>query len=725
MKKLNNIFNKELLVNYIFVLYLLSIILDLHIFYNSISTLIRVLFISALFGIIYIKYSNKKERKILLTYFIILSIYIVMHLINTNYFNIDIHLEYSILNEILYFIKMIMNIFIIYTIYKLEFNKEKFYKIISLSALIISLSIIICNIFKIGYTSYEFVPISNNIFDWFRIDNIYFYTSSSKGYFHLTNQISAIIILYLPILLIYLKEKITIYRIIVIISTIISLFMLGTRVSSYSTFIIFAVTFIVYIITTSIRKDFNYKYLVLLIFFFLLSFSLYNHSPLLSRNAFYGTLFNIKESDYEYKVIDIKSLNNDEFKDYLKNYNIDDGFYTTYYPLENDRDFYEDYLNMGTTKINDTRFLELNVIKRIKYLNNNKFDNYLGIGYDRIINVFNIESDYIMQYYSLGIVGVILVLGVNIILLLYIYFKMLFNLKRYFNFENLMLLFSVSLFLLSAYFTGNILNSISCIIPISFVLGFYIYLLKSCDKKDDYEYYLGFKTSLKNKETIIKEIFKEKDQVILYNINPLICVNFRNNKEIKKEFNKEKYNIPDGNGIILASKLTSNYLNKSIPGIELFDSICSSSIKNKYTIYLYGAKEDSVSKSVIKLKEKYPKINIVGYKNGYTKESVVLKDIKKTKPDILFVALGSPKQEEFIITNKKELKNIKIIMPVGGSFDVISGNLKRAPEFFIKLKLEWLYRMIKEPRRFKKVFSLIYFVLLVLFKNSWYNEKEE
>ena len=152
------------------------------------------------------------------------------------------------------------------------------------------------------------------------------------------------------------------------------------------------------------------------------------------------------------------------------------------------------------------------------------------------------------------------------------------------------------------------------------------------------------------------------------------------------------------------------------------ESICENSIKNKYSIYLYGAKEDSVKKSKDNLEKKYKNINIVGYVNGYRNESDVIKDINKSKPDILFVALGTPKQEEFIINNKEKLKNIKIIMPVGGSFDVISGNLKRAPLIFRKLKLEWLYRMLKEPKRFVQVFKLIYFILLVLFRNFWYNE---
>lgn len=723
MKKDIKLFDKQYLAYYAMIFYLVSIILDLHIFYNSISTLIRVIIINILFFIVLFKYSNKKERKRLLVYFLILGIYIVFHILHLNTFNVKIIpiRKYSTIEELLYFLKTSTNVLFIYTIYKLNINKKNFYRLISISALVISLTIIIGSLFKIGYTSYDFNKVNYSILDWFKIEKIDFFTASSKGFFHLTNQIAATLILYLPILLIYLKEKIKVSNIINIFLVITSLFILGTRISTYSTFIILGVCIIGYIITAIVEKKVKLHYILIISIFICYSALLYSSCPLLSRNDYYNRLFHpeIKEVKVLEKAqrVGIKNLTDKEFKLYLGNFNIVPDFYNTHYPLEKDRAFYENYLSLNTPKINDTRFLEEEIIKRVKELNNNKMDSYLGMGYSRVINIFNIEKDYVMQYYSLGIIGAILVLGVYIVLTLYMFFKMLFNLKRYFNYENIILLFSIAYFLLSAYFTGNVLNAISSIIPISFVIGFLISYLKSQDKKTDYEYYLGFKTSLMDINKISKEVFKEDKQVVIYNINPLICVNFRNNKSIKEEFNKESYNIPDGNGIVLSAKLTSNNLNKSIPGIELMEKICEESIKNNYSIYLYGAKEDSVTKTKEKLEKKYKGINIVGYSNGYIDEKKALKEIKKARPDILFVALGSPKQEEFIINNRNKLKSTKIIMPVGGSFDVISGNLKRAPEIYRKLKIEWLYRMLKEPKRFKHIFELAQYLLLALFGN--------
>ena len=86
-----------------------------------------------------------------------------------------------------------------------------------------------------------------------------------------------------------------------------------------------------------------------------------------------------------------------------------------------DRDFYEEYISRNTTKINDTRYLEASIIKRVKSLNNNNKDNIYGIGYNRIMNIFNIENDFIMQYYSVGYIGVIMLLGVYVVILIYLY----------------------------------------------------------------------------------------------------------------------------------------------------------------------------------------------------------------------------------------------------------------------------------------------------------------
>ena len=148
------------------------------------------------------------------------------------------------------------------------------------------------------------------------------------------------------------------------------------------------------------------------------------------------------------------------------------------------------------------------------------------------------------------------------------------------------------------------------------------------------------------------------------------------------------------------------------------EMLCSMSSEKGYKIFLYGAKEEVVKTAKKKLKEKYENIKIVGTMNGYEKdEQKIIDAINKSNADIVFVALGSPKQENWILNNKEKI-NAKIFQGVGGSFDVISGNIKRAPKWMQKIGLEWLYRLIKEPKRIFRQIKLFKFLGLVLFNQK-------
>lgn len=121
--------------------------------------------------------------------------------------------------------------------------------------------------------------------------------------------------------------------------------------------------------------------------------------------------------------------------------------------------------------------------------------------------------------------------------------------------------------------------------------------------------------------------------------------------------------------------------------------------------------------AVHNLKQKYPGIKVEGYHHGYfdqDEEKKIIEEIIESKPDIIFVALGAPKQEKWIWDNKDKLP-AKIAMGVGGSLDVLAGRVKRAPEFFRKAGLEWFYRLIKEPKRFFRMMKLPKFVLLAFY----------
>lgn len=221
------------------------------------------------------------------------------------------------------------------------------------------------------------------------------------------------------------------------------------------------------------------------------------------------------------------------------------------------------------------------------------------------------------------------------------------------------------------------------------------------------------------RECIIKDISNNKKSFIVA-INPEKILKARNNEELKELLNKATYQIPDGIGVIYASKISGGNIKSRITGIDSMEMICKLSNDEGYKIFMYGSKKETVKKAKEVLERKYPKINIVGIMDGYEKDDKkIVTAINKSKADIIFAALGSPKQEEWIQSHIDKL-DVKIFQGVGGSFDVISGNIKRAPKWMRKYGLEWLHRLIKEPKRIFRQIKLFKFLFIVLF-----NKKEE
>lgn len=225
-------------------------------------------------------------------------------------------------------------------------------------------------------------------------------------------------------------------------------------------------------------------------------------------------------------------------------------------------------------------------------------------------------------------------------------------------------------------------------------------------------------TTYEELRNAIKQDIQEKKKSYIVTINPEKVIKAKKDESLKDILNNAKYQIPDGIGIIYASKIKKGKIKSRITGIDTMEMICDLSNKENFRIFMYGAEAEVVEKAKEKLKEKYKNINICGYINGYEKnEEAIIKKINTSKPDILFVALGSPKQEKFIAKNFSKI-NTKILLGVGGSFDVISGKKKRAPKWVQKKGLEWLYRLIKEPKRFFRQTKIISFIFEVMLQKN-------
>lgn len=191
-------------------------------------------------------------------------------------------------------------------------------------------------------------------------------------------------------------------------------------------------------------------------------------------------------------------------------------------------------------------------------------------------------------------------------------------------------------------------------------------------------------------------------------INPEMIELAHKNQEFSRLLKNADLVIPDGVGIKLALKI-NGIVQENIPGIEFSKELIKTAETKGYRVGLLGTKEEIIQKAKSKLLEECPKLNIVYTRNGYfciEDEETIKDEIVKANPQILLAALGAPKQELFCEKLKEKLTGTAFI-GVGGSFDVWSGVVQRAPKIWQNLGLEWLYRTIKEPQRFKRIFPTL------------------
>lgn len=188
-------------------------------------------------------------------------------------------------------------------------------------------------------------------------------------------------------------------------------------------------------------------------------------------------------------------------------------------------------------------------------------------------------------------------------------------------------------------------------------------------------------------------------------------------RELEEALNSGQLVIPDGIGVVIASRFYGTPVKEKVPGVELVMRLMEAADLRGKSVYILGGKPGVAEEAAIRLKEKFSKLRIAGARDGYfydEDEAGIIEEINSSCADILLVALGAPKQEYFIHKHKNDLK-VKIAMGVGGSVDVIAGRAKRAPEFYQKAGLEWLYRLMKEPRRIGRIMRLPKFMILAFF----------
>lgn len=172
--------------------------------------------------------------------------------------------------------------------------------------------------------------------------------------------------------------------------------------------------------------------------------------------------------------------------------------------------------------------------------------------------------------------------------------------------------------------------------------------------------------------------------------------------------------LPDGAGVVLGSKILKTPLKQKVAGVDFADRLLGLLAENGGTVYLLGSKPGIAELAAEKMLPKHPGLQICGLADGYFKEEgPVIEKINQAKPDVLFVCLGAPKQEKFMAAHQKDLQ-VKVMIGLGGSLDSFAGTVKRAPKWMIACNLEWFYRLLKEPWRFKRMLRLPKFLWAVV-----------
>ncbi len=207
-------------------------------------------------------------------------------------------------------------------------------------------------------------------------------------------------------------------------------------------------------------------------------------------------------------------------------------------------------------------------------------------------------------------------------------------------------------------------------------------------------------------------------------INAGKVVKMQNDKKLKESVISSDIINADGMGVVWAARFLGHEIKERVAGIDLMDNLVKLAYKKNYNCFFLGAREKVVKKIVDHYSDKYSNEVIAGYRNGYfyiEEEKKIIDQIIKSKPNFLFVAMTSPKKEIFLNKYKNKLKSVNLIMGVGGSFDVISGAVNRAPAFMQKIGLEWFYRFAQEPGRMWKRYLIgnLKFIIIILIAKTY------
>ena len=460
------------------------------------ATIIRIGIVGVLGIITLITLRNKKAWIIIGSYLALVAVYTVFHILNARGFNTFVpnDLGYSIVGELFYIIRMLIPISVIFFTMTTDISKEDFEKGIRTTILVVSLLIVISNVFEFSLQSYGKEVIKGNIFDWFGdgYTKYNYIELASRGFFNSANQMSGLMVLLLSTMFgIYTKNKSNINLFTILIS-ILAMVMIGTKVALYGAIIIVIIYTLMILFSKFINKSevMDKRILLVIIASIILIGSLYSHAPSINRG--------IVEHDYkedtiekeeekekeenkqENEKIKITSKNKDKYTHQQKVKYIEENFIeakikyafiTQHYPYQYDPDFWIDIMDLPVEQRTDYRVLELKMHQRVMDINDNPNDKLFGISFTRTEHLFTLERDFIYQYYSLGIIGATLMLGPYVLMILGCALRIIITLFRSLNIKEAMACFGIVFILGVSVYSGNVMDALTITIILGFIMG--------------------------------------------------------------------------------------------------------------------------------------------------------------------------------------------------------------------------------------------------------------
>jgi len=222
--------------------------------------------------------------------------------------------------------------------------------------------------------------------------------------------------------------------------------------------------------------------------------------------------------------------------------------------------------------------------------------------------------------------------------------------------------------------------------------------------------------TMKEAVEAVKQFILQKKSRLVVTPNPEIIMMANKDEQLARIINNADLVVPDGAGVVWAARYQGDVMPERVAGYDLVQNLLIEAMSEKYKIYLFGGAPGIAEKAKKMAEERYPGVQIVGTCNGFfTKqdESEIVNDIKACQPDVLLVALGVPRQEKWLEEYKEELK-VPVSIGVGGTFDVMAGVVKRAPLWMQRSNLEWLFRLLSEPKRAIRMLALPHFVIKIM-----------